>query len=118
MIEQVYSAEEFFIWINRTFRFLREHGFGGSNFLLNGREHSSVSYYNYITKKKITIIEFYGPEYPDGLDIRVETKGFLGFFKNIKTLKDYFGSDVKVESIRRLAEMVQEHEGLMKELTG
>lgn len=119
MLAKLSDSEEFFIWVLRSFDFLRlRAGFHGCEFL-NTRDGKSVSLCSYRKNKKVTIIEEYiSPDSYQGLDFHVETRGFTGFFKRKKTLKDYFGSDVKVESIRRLAKMVQEHEGLMKELTG
>lgn len=116
MIEQLYDGEQFFIWVNRSFGFLRlgYNGYVGNEFLLNGLEQSWVSYYRHSRRKKVTIIENENGD----LDFWVETKGLFGVFWRRKTLKDYFGSDVKVQSIRRLAEMVKGHEGLMKELVG
>lgn len=119
MIEELSDSEEFFIWVLRSFDFLRlRAGFHGCEFL-NTRDGKSVSLCSYKKKKKVTIIEeCISPDSYYGLDIYVETIGLFGILGRKKTLKDYFGPDVRVESIRRLAKMVQEHEGLMKELVG
>lgn len=119
MIEQLRDGEEFFIWVLRSFDFLRvQGGYHGCNFI-DMRDGKSVSLCSHIKKKKVTVIEeILTPESYEGLELWVETTGIFGIFKKKKTLKDYFGPHVRVESIRRLAKMVQEHEGLMKELTG
>lgn len=119
MIENLRDGEEFFIWVLRSFDFLRiQGGYHGCDFM-DTRDGKSISLYSHLKNKKVTIIEeFLTPESYKGLELWVETTGIVGFFKTRKTLKNYFGPHLRVESIRRLAKMVQEHEGLMKELTG
>ena len=117
MIDKLDDSEEFFIWVKRCFDFLRvQGGFHVCEFL-DSRDGILVSFYSFRKKKKVTIIEEYlSPDSYHGLDFWVETKGLLGLFKKRKKIEDYFGSNTQVESIRQLAKMVQNHEGLMKEL--
>lgn len=111
MIDNLTYSEEFFINVFRFFRFLQTgKGYIGSEFSLGGREENWVSFYSHQKKKKITIVELTNGY----LDFYVETKSWIGWSK--KKLSDYYGKDIRVQSIKRLAEMIKKNETLMKEL--
>lgn len=112
MIDNLTNSEEFFIHVHRGFEFLRiENGYIGNEFVLNAREERWITFYSPSTKNKITIIE----RESGYLDFYVETKNLIGW--RSKTLKDYFENDVKVQSIRRLVELIKGNKRLMRDLT-